>query len=68
MSRTGHGNAMNAKELKRIRRKLDMTQPDLAKRLEVTWRTVARWEAGSKIPETVRLALREVQRQEGILA
>jgi len=55
---------MTSKELKQTRNKLDMTQADLAKRLKITWRTVARWEAGSKIPETVRLALLEVLRQE----
>ncbi len=55
---------MNAKELKGIRDRLGMTQTDLAKRLKMTWRTVARWEAGAKIPETVCLALREVVRQE----
>ncbi len=68
MSRKGQDRGMNAKELKRIREKLNMTQPDLAKRLKVSWRTVARWEAGQKIPETVRLALKEVQREEGALA
>ena len=41
-----------------------MTQDELAKRLKINWRTVARWEAGAKIPETVCLALREVVRQE----
>ncbi len=55
---------MNAKELKRIRENLGMTQEDLSKRLKVTLRTVARWEAGANIPEVVRLALKEVIRQE----
>lgn len=59
---------MNEKEMRTIRKKLKMTQPELANRLKVTWRTVARWEAGAKIPETVHLALREVLRQEGVLA
>jgi len=56
---------MNATEFKDFRQKLQMTQADLAKRLKVTWRTVARWEAGSTpVPEVVRLAMREVLRQE----
>ena len=66
MSRTWDHPTMNAKELKKVRTKLNMTQPELADRLRITWRTVARWEAGAKIPETVRLALREVQREEGL--
>ena len=52
--------------MRTVRRKLKMTQPELANRLKVTWRTVARWEAGARIPETVRLALREVLREEGL--
>ncbi len=59
---------MNDKEMRTVRRKLKMTQPELANRLKVTWRTVARWEAGARIPETVYLALREVLRQEGLAA
>jgi len=66
MSRTRQDRGMDAKDLKKVRTKLNMTQPELADRLRITWRTVARWEAGAKIPETVRLALREVQRQEGL--
>ncbi len=66
MSPREHYRGMNAKELKKVRTKLNMTQPELAARLRVTWRTVARWEAGSKIPETVRLALKQVQTEEGL--
>lgn len=66
MSRTWDHPAMNAKDMKKIRRKLNMTQPELARRLQVTWRTIARWEAGAKIPETVRLALKQVQKEEGL--
>jgi len=55
---------MTALDLKKIRERLGMTQVDLAKRLQITWRTVARWEAGSRIPETVRLALLHIQREE----
>lgn len=68
MSRTWDPPIMGAKELKKVRTKLGMTQPELANRLKVTWRTVARWEAGAKIPETVRLALKEVLREEGLAA
>lgn len=67
MSRAWDPPIMNAKDMKKVRTKLGMTQPELAARLRVTWRTVARWEAGAKIPETVRLALKEVQREEGLL-
>ena len=56
---------MNKQQMREIRTELNMTQEQLAKRLDINWRTVARWEAGAKIPETVRLALREVLRQEG---
>jgi len=66
MSRTWDHPAMNAKELKKIRERLEMTQPELAARLQVNWRTVARWEAGATIPETVRLALKQVQSEEGL--
>jgi len=55
---------MTAHQLKTIRQSFGWTQPDLAKRLQVTWRTIARWEAGAKIPETVRLALLQIQREE----
>ncbi len=66
MSRTWDHPAMNAKDMKKIRGKLNMTQPELARRLQVTWRTIARWEAGATIPETVRLALKQVQTEEGL--
>ncbi len=55
---------MIASQFKAMRESLQMTQIDLAKRLKVTWRTISRWEQGAKIPETVRLALLQICREE----
>ena len=35
---------MTGKELKRIRTRLRLTQPELAERIGVHWNSVARWE------------------------
>jgi transcriptional regulator with XRE-family HTH domain len=35
---------MTGKQLRTIRRRLGLTQKDLAKELAVAWNTVARWE------------------------
>ena len=55
---------MNAKQLKDIRFRLRLTQIELAKRLGVSWRTIAGYETGAKIPQVVQMAMREVVRQE----
>ncbi len=56
---------MTARELKEQRAELGLTQEELAKRLQVNWRTVARYESGeAKIPHVVALALSEIKRQD----
>lgn len=39
-----------ASEIKAIRKRLGLSQSEAARRVGVSWRTWARWEAGSKIP------------------
>ena len=52
-------NCMTADELKRYRKKLRMTQAELARELGVTVTTVARWEQGARdISGPVSLAVR----------
>ena len=46
-----------ADELRAIRRKLALTQKEVADRLGVSTRTVIRWEAGEGIPRTAYLEL-----------
>ncbi len=49
---------MTAKDLKETRAALGLTQSDLAERLQVSWRTIARWESGQVgIPYLADLAL-----------
>ena len=56
---------MKAEELKRKREKLNMTQDELAKRLDVKRLTIIRWENGqTNIPKVVELAMKEIERQE----
>ena len=56
---------MTARELKDKRAELGMTQDELAKRLRINWRTVARYESGEvNIPHILWLALSEIKRQE----
>ena len=38
-----------------------LSQAELAKRLKVNPRTIARWETKERIPETIRLALMELR-------
>lgn len=54
---------MTREELRRVRRKLGLTQAELAAAIGVGWSTVARWEAGIRgkrgVPEpAARLILR----------
>ena len=58
---------MNGKELKEKRNELTLTQEQLAKELNVTSNTVARWERGEmKIPPFLHLALETIERNKGI--
>ena len=41
---------MIGKKLKQLRKKSDLTQVDVAKKLEVTQPLIQRWESGNKIP------------------
>ena len=53
---------MNGDELRVIREQLDMTQFELAKRLQVAPLTVLRWENNQVvIAETVALAVKQIQ-------
>lgn len=59
---------MKAEELREARQRLQLTQAALAELLCVSWRTVARWEAGGTIPRPMirlieTLAL-EMEREE----
>ncbi len=51
---------MTGLELKTGRRSWKLSQAELAKRLRVNPRTIARWETKERIPETIRLALMEL--------
>ena len=53
---------MNDLDIKAIRIESGLTQPEFAKRLGVTTRTVQNWEAGGTIPETKRELLRAMLR------
>jgi transcriptional regulator with XRE-family HTH domain len=54
---------MTGKELRKRRKDLGFTQEQLAKKLEVTANTVARWERDEmKIPPFLGLALETVER------
>jgi len=55
---------MSGKELKEKRNELNFTQEQLAKELQVTANTVARWERDEmKIPPFLHLALETVKRK-----
>lgn len=54
---------MTGDQLRKRRKKFDLTQEQLAGRLNVTANTVARWERGEmKIPAFLDLALKTVAR------
>lgn len=40
-----------SKRIREVRHELDLTQPELAARVEVSRNTVASWETGNRIPE-----------------
>lgn len=44
---------MNAEQIKRIRDRLRLTQSEFAKRLNVTLRTVQRWESSESTPHAI---------------
>ena len=51
---------MTGKDLKVLRVRYEITQTELAQALQVSSRTVGRWEHSTKIPELARLALMEL--------
>ncbi len=56
--------AMDAASLKRRRKRLGLTQAELAKRMGVTWNTVARWETGQrKVPGMAEVLLGYIERE-----
>ena len=56
-------NEMKNTEIKNIRSSLRLTQEQFARKVMVSVRTVARWEAGSSSPRGLHLVvLREVER------
>lgn len=55
---------MNATELKELREKLELTQDQLAKLLDVATNTVSRWELGERsIPSLLPLAMETIERK-----
>lgn len=55
---------MDKEELKNWRKKLNLTQEQLAEKLKVAPNTVSRWELGTrKIPEFLELALITIENQ-----
>ena len=56
---------MNGKQLKEKRNDLALTQEQLAKELNVTGNTVARWERDEmKIPPFLHLAIETIERKQ----
>lgn len=57
---------MTREQFRAKRKRLGMTQAELAARLHVDRITIIRWEGGQiEIPHVVELATREIERQEG---
>lgn len=52
---------MNGLELKDLRKKLNLTQVELARKIGVDTKTVQNWESGRKIPQSKDAILRELQ-------
>jgi DNA-binding XRE family transcriptional regulator len=52
---------MNGLELKELRKKLNLTQVELAKRIGVDTKTVQNWESGRKIPNSKDAILRSLE-------
>jgi predicted transcriptional regulator len=56
---------MDKDQLRRKRKKLGLTQEELAKRLDMSRPSIARYEGGIKpIPKTVELALKAIEAEE----
>lgn len=51
---------MNALEIKKYRKKLNLTQLELAKKIGVSLKTVSNYENGGSIPDTIKQLLRIV--------
>jgi DNA-binding XRE family transcriptional regulator len=58
---------MNDLEIKKVRKKLKMSQTELARLLGVSLRTIQNWEAGENIPLTKHEILRNFIDQEGAI-
>lgn len=55
---------MESKDLRKIRKGLDLTQKQLAEMLGVAENTVARWERGElKIPPYLHLAMKQIRNE-----
>ncbi len=52
---------MTGRDLKIARIQLGISQADLARRLNVTVRTISRWETGEKVSELIRLSMMELR-------
>ena len=51
---------MTGKDLRILRVRHEITQVELAQALQVSSRTVGRWEHSAKVPELTRLAIMEL--------
>jgi transcriptional regulator with XRE-family HTH domain len=57
---------MKSDELRRLRRALGYSQPELAAFLSVAKMTVSRWERGvHRIPESVAMLIRQMRPKQG---
>jgi DNA-binding transcriptional regulator YiaG len=55
---------MRGQELRAVRSSLGVTQAELARRMGVTWNTVARWETGQrKVPKIAEVLLGYIERE-----
>ncbi len=52
---------MTGRDLKIARIQLGISQADLARRLNVTVRTISRWETGERVSELIRLSMMELR-------
>jgi DNA-binding transcriptional regulator YiaG len=55
---------VTGEELKALRKRLEMTQAELARKLKKNVMTISYWERGAgDIPYAIELALKEIERQ-----
>lgn len=55
---------MNGEEIKKIRKKINISQDALAKLIGVSLRTIQNWEAGGTVPKTRHEMLRKISEEE----